>query len=199
MPWVLMGNWWGQRYHKNCKGSWAALLGSPSVQPAFMLRSPASPLPPLPACPPSSLLAPTPCTSNPTPFPCKQQRCMYNIKGAFKDMQRDLAPLAQGKAAAAAAGEWQLAACAAGARHGHVRHAQLPPCTFPIIPLPHPVHAGGEHEQQSVLERELAAGREVARALTAADREQQQRVEANVRHVLRQVSVQDRQKKVRGS
>lgn len=41
----------------------------------------------------------------------------------------------------------------------------------------------------SALERELAAGRDVPRALTAADREQQQRVEANIRHVLRQVSI----------
>ena len=49
--------------------------------------------------------------------------------------------------------------------------------------------AGGEQqEQQSALERELAAGRDVPRALTAADREQAQRVEANVRHVLRQAS-----------
>lgn len=46
----------------------------------------------------------------------------------------------------------------------------------------------GRGGQQGALERELAAGRDVARALTAADREQQQRVEANVRHVLRQVS-----------
>lgn len=44
----------------------------------------------------------------------------------------------------------------------------------------------GRGVQQGALERELAAGRDVARALTAADREQQQRVEANVRHVLRQ-------------
>jgi len=42
----------------------------------------------------------------------------------------------------------------------------------------------------SALERELAAGRDVPRALTAADREQQQRVEANIRHVLRQVGTQ---------
>lgn len=48
--------------------------------------------------------------------------------------------------------------------------------------------AGGEQHEQSALERELAAGREVPRALSAADREQQQRVEANVRHVLRQAS-----------
>ena len=47
---------------------------------------------------------------------------------------------------------------------------------------------GEQQEQQSALERELAAGRDVPRALTAADREQAQRVEANVRHVLRQAS-----------
>lgn len=45
----------------------------------------------------------------------------------------------------------------------------------------------GQGQQKSTLERALAAGRDVARAVTAADREQQQRVEANVRHVLRQV------------
>ena len=46
-----------------------------------------------------------------------------------------------------------------------------------------------QEQQQSALERELAAGRDVPRALTAADREQAQRVEANVRHVLRQASL----------
>lgn len=47
--------------------------------------------------------------------------------------------------------------------------------------------AGGAQHEQSALERELAAGREAPRAITAADREAAQRVEANVRHVLRQV------------
>ncbi|KAL4427654.1 hypothetical protein ABPG75_001743 [Micractinium tetrahymenae] len=75
----------------------------------------------------------------------RMQRCMFGIKGAFKDMQQDLSPLSQLVAAQA-----------------------------------------GQGQQQSALERELAAGRDVARAVTAADREQQQRVEANVRHVLRQ-------------
>ncbi|PSC68914.1 mediator of RNA polymerase II transcription subunit 6 [Micractinium conductrix] len=74
----------------------------------------------------------------------RMQRCMYCIRGAFADMQQDLAPLGAGAEAAAAAA------------------------------------------QASALERELKAGRDVPRALTPADREQQQRVEANVRHVLRQ-------------
>ncbi|KAI7838517.1 hypothetical protein COHA_007778 [Chlorella ohadii] len=74
----------------------------------------------------------------------RMQRCMYNIKAAFRDMQQDLAPLAR----------------------------------------------SGEQHEMSALERELAAGRDVPRALTAADREQQQRVEANIRHVLRQVGTQ---------
>ncbi len=76
-----------------------------------------------------------------------QQRCIFCIKGAFKDMQQDLSPLSQLVAAQA-----------------------------------------GQGQQQSALDRELAAGRDVARPVTAADREQQQRVEANVRHVLRQVN-----------
>lgn len=64
----------------------------------------------------------------------------------------------------------------------------------PLRRLHQPWHAnqpdptGGEQHEQSALERELAAGREAPRALTVADREQQQRIEANVRHVLRQVS-----------
>ncbi|KAL4855781.1 Mediator of RNA polymerase II transcription subunit 6 [Chlorella vulgaris] len=70
----------------------------------------------------------------------RMQRCMFNLKAAFRDMQRDLAPLSL---------------------------------------------AASQQQEQSALERELAAGRDVPRATTAADREQQQRVEANIRHVLR--------------
>lgn len=110
-------------------------------------------------------------------------------------MQRDLAPLARG---------------------GPFPPARVPAACLPALPLPlqaapdapcrrqpllclrsHPpspaclpplsLPAAGEQHEQSALERELAAGRDVARPLTAADREQARAVEANVRHVLRQV------------
>lgn len=61
-----------------------------------------------------------------------------------------------------------------------------PSSATPAAPPPAPAATSQQHEQ-SALERELAAGREVRRVLTPADKEQQQRVEANIRHVLRQV------------
>ncbi|KAL4855780.1 Mediator of RNA polymerase II transcription subunit 6 [Chlorella vulgaris] len=85
------------------------------------------------------------------------QRCMFNLKAAFRDMQRDLAPLSLGAQQGPTALSRPLCLCA----------------------------AASQQQEQSALERELAAGRDVPRATTAADREQQQRVEANIRHVLR--------------
>ncbi|KAL4855778.1 Mediator of RNA polymerase II transcription subunit 6 [Chlorella vulgaris] len=87
----------------------------------------------------------------------RMQRCMFNLKAAFRDMQRDLAPLSLGAQQGPTALSRPLCLCA----------------------------AASQQQEQSALERELAAGRDVPRATTAADREQQQRVEANIRHVLR--------------
>ena len=43
--------------------------------------------------------------AGPTPITRLQQRCMYCIRGAFADMQQDLAPLGAGAEAAAAAAQ----------------------------------------------------------------------------------------------
>ena len=57
-----------------------------------------------------------------------------------------------------------------------------------ICPLLSLLPAGTEQQEQSALERELAAGREAPKRETAAERERARKVEANLRHVLAAVS-----------